>query len=378
MGSVYRPKLKDWRTRVVSDQRSAVLWCKYYVNGRAIRESTGLEDKEEAKRELKKREGAAATGVPVMPRLDRIRYDELAADLTTHYTTTGRRRLAEVEDSLAHLKPFFDGRRAAQITPVVITEYVARRQAEKTKYGRPPANRTINLELAILKRMLRLAYEHGKLFRVPVIRLLKDAPPRQGFFEREQYRAVRGRLKPDLQAATAIAYTYGWRVQEILGLERRQLDLGAGTLRLDPGTTKNDEGRLVYLTPELVRLLGEQLERIRAVERKTGRIIPFLFPYLSGRRRVGQRRRDFRKAWTKACEKGRLPRDAAPRFPPDGGPEPRQRRGPGEGGHDHHRPSDPERLRPLPHRQPGGSPGGDPSVGRVRWARFRARSGGGP
>ena len=51
-------------------------------------------------------------------------------------------------------------------------------------------------------------------------------------------------------------------------------------MRLDPGTTKNDEGRVVYLTPELVRLLGEQLERIRAVERKTGRIIPYLFPYL--------------------------------------------------------------------------------------------------
>ena len=56
---------------------------------------------------------------------------------------------------------------------------------------------------------------------------------------------------------------------------------------MDPGTTKNDEGRLVYLTPDLVRLVGEQLERIRVVERKTGRIIAYLFPYLSGRRRAG-------------------------------------------------------------------------------------------
>jgi integrase len=93
----------------------------------------------------------------------------------------------------------------------------------------------------------------------------------------------------------------------VLSLERRQLDLEAGTLRLDPGTTKNDEGRLVYLTPELTGLLCEQLERVRAVERKTGRIIPYLFPYLSGRRRVGMRRRDFRKAWEKACEKTGCP-----------------------------------------------------------------------
>jgi hypothetical protein len=84
MGSVYRPKLKDWRTRPASDQRSAVWWMKYYVNGRPVRESTGIEDREEAKRELKKREGAAATGQPILPRVDRIRYDEVAADLRTH------------------------------------------------------------------------------------------------------------------------------------------------------------------------------------------------------------------------------------------------------------------------------------------------------
>jgi integrase len=168
--------------------------------------------------------------------------------------------------------------------------------------------------------MLRLAYEHGKVFRVPVIRLLKDAPPRQGFFERAPYRAVRGRLAPDLQTAVTIAHTYGWRVQKILRLERRQLDIEAGTLRLDPGTTKNDEGRVVYLTPELARLLGEQLERVRAVERKMERIIPHLFPHLSGRRRIGQRRRDFRKAWATACVQASA-RPAPSRLPPDRGSE---------------------------------------------------------
>jgi len=45
-----------------------------------------------------------------------------------------------------------------------------------------------------------------------------------------------------------------------------------------------------------------RVARIRAVERKTGRIIPFLFPYLSGPLRLGRRRRDFRKAWEAACK----------------------------------------------------------------------------
>ena len=69
--------------------------------------------------------------------------------------------------------------------------------------------------------MLRLAYEHGKLARVPVIRKLKEAPPRQGFFERERYDAVRARLLPDLRVATDVAYAFGWRVRdEVLALER--------------------------------------------------------------------------------------------------------------------------------------------------------------
>jgi hypothetical protein len=97
------------------------------------------------------------------------------------------------------------------------------------------ANGTLNRELAILSRMLRLAYENGKLLRVPVIRKLKEADPRSGFFEPEQFASVRKHLPDDLQAAVTVAYTFGWRMQsEVLALERRHLDLDAGTLRLDP------------------------------------------------------------------------------------------------------------------------------------------------
>jgi integrase len=131
----------------------------------------------------------------------------------------------------------------------------------------------------------------------------KEGAPRGGFFEAGQYEVVRRHLSPDLQAAAAIAYTFGWRTQsEVLTLKRRHLDLDAGTLRLDPGVMKNDEGRMVYLTPKLKALLAAQLERVRAAERKVGRIIPYLFPYLSGARRIGQRRRDYRKAWAAACK----------------------------------------------------------------------------
>src|SRR5436189_3251411 len=93
---------------------------------------------------------------------------------------------------------------------------------------------------------------------------------------------------------------------EVLTLERRHVDLRAGTVRLDPGSTKNSEGRIVYLTPELKTLLAEQLDRVHRLGRRLGRVVPYVFPNLSGRY-AGHRRGDFRKAWATACRKAGCP-----------------------------------------------------------------------
>ena len=82
---------------------------------------------------------------------------------------------------------------------------------------------------------------------------------------------------------------------------------------MDPGTTKNDEGRVVYLTPDLRVLLASQLERVETLQKRTDRIIPYLFPFLTGRQRRGKRRSDFRKTWASARDEagvaGRLRHD---------------------------------------------------------------------
>src|SRR3989442_8482830 len=108
MGYLYRPKLKK-RPGETEARESSVLWCKYYVNGRPVRESTGHEKEEGARRFLKLREGAVAGGAPIVPRADRVRYDELAEDLVQHYTASGDRDVDETKGRLAHLKPFFTG-----------------------------------------------------------------------------------------------------------------------------------------------------------------------------------------------------------------------------------------------------------------------------
>lgn len=101
-------------------------------------------------------------------------------------------------------------------------------------------------------------------------RLRREAAPRQGFFEREQFLAVRRHLPDDLQVAA------------------------------------NDDGRIVYLTPELKGLLAAQLERVDQLGKEKNVIIPYVFPHLRGRQR-GQRRDDYRKAWATACTKAGVP-----------------------------------------------------------------------
>jgi integrase len=114
-------------------------------------------------------------------------------------------------------------------------------------------------------------------------------------------------LPADLQVVAAIAYRFGWRARsEILTLERRRLDLEQGTLILDPGMTKNDDGRKGVLTPDLKVALSEQQGRVDALQRKLGRIIPHLFPHLTGKR-AGTPRTAFYKAWQTACRKAGVP-----------------------------------------------------------------------
>ena len=249
-----------------------------------------------------------AEGKPLPPRAHKLLYDEAAADLRLHYETTGSRDMVEAEKRLKHLDGFFAKQRLAGINGAVATAYVAYRQKDNA------ANGTINRELAVLTKMLRLAAEHNKLVKLPTIHKLKESAPRKGFFERDAFLGVRAQLPDDLQVAVSIAYALGWRVQsEVLTLERRQVDLEAGTLRLDPGTTKNDDGRIIYLPADLKPALAAQLGRVETLQKKLGRIIPWLFPHLrgakqqsTGRRQVavlGEPMRDFRKAWVTACTK---------------------------------------------------------------------------
>lgn len=113
---------------------------------------------------------------------------------------------------------------------------------ERLDAGAAPA--TINRELAALKRMFSLAVKGEQLQRMPYIEMLRENNARRGFFERAAFESVRAHLPPYAQPAATFAYLTGWRLKsEILPLQWRQVDFKAGIVRLDVGTTKNNDGR---------------------------------------------------------------------------------------------------------------------------------------
>ena len=126
--------------------------------------------------------------------------------------------------------------------------------------------------------------------------MLHENNVRTGFFERDQFDAVLRSLPEEVQPVVSFGYLTGWRVSEILGLAWRQVDFAARTVRLEPGTTRNGEGRMFPFTPELRALLEGQRQRIAIVQSKAGRIIPNVF------HRDGEPIKSFRGAWATALE----------------------------------------------------------------------------
>jgi integrase len=208
-------------------KRGNVWWAKSYRNGKMVRVSLKTTDKAEARRRMREMESQHASTLPygtcVIPS---ITWETAAQDLLDYYRAYGSRNVREAEGKVRQLTGYFTSWKLANIDGAAILGYVAHRKRQRR------AAATINVELATLRRALRLAHEFGKLDKVPVIRMLRAAAPRSGFFEYERFEAVAQALPPDLALVVRIGYTFGWRIDsEVLTLTRQQVDLDAGTLR---------------------------------------------------------------------------------------------------------------------------------------------------
>jgi integrase len=270
MGSIYK--------------RGKIWWIQYYRNGKPYQESSKSTKKTVARKKLEIREGEIARGKLPGIQFDKVTFDELAKDFLTDYELNQRKSLERAQISVNHLKEFFEGIKVVDITTARVKAYI------KTRLAEGAANGTINRELAGLKRMLYLGAKDTppRVDRVPYIPMLEENNTRKGFFEHEEYLAVLKALPAELRGPVTFGYATGWRRSEILGLTWDHVDLKEGTVRLETGETKNSEARTVYLDDELSKLL-----KLQNLRRQDG--CEYVF------HRDGQRIKDLRGAWEKAC-----------------------------------------------------------------------------
>ena len=167
------------------------------------------------------------------------------------------------------------------------------RLSEKDK----PTNVTVNRELALLRRAFHLGEEQGKVTRVPRFSLLKEAKPRDGFLESDQYNKLaeecsKAKNAPWLRAFFETAAQLSNRRSELLDLRVRNIDFARGVFTLRD--SKNGEQRIVPMTPEVRALLASTCLNKQADD--------YVFTWPDGKQV-----RDFRDTWRQVTEAAGVP-----------------------------------------------------------------------
>jgi len=261
--------------------------CKYFYasfydeKGVQRRVSTQTDIKQRALVELRRLMGNSERGEPSPAELRKLNYGQLRQMLLDDYRAEENRSLKTradgtcTIDGLSDLDRFFRWSVERPVGDVVSSmdtdasrKFALWRKREGLRRKAKISNATINRSLALMRRMLHLAREHGKIAVVPKIKMLPEPAARSGFFEPDKLRELLNQLPSHLRPLVSFLYHCAMRVNEATQLDWSQLDLTAGdhgVIRLQGEQAKTGQARTVPLHAEVAMLL-------RDVNPKTGLI----------------------------------------------------------------------------------------------------------
>lgn len=284
-GSVFRrPKSPNW-------------FIKFWVDGKRHRESAETDDRAVALMYLQRRIDEAKAGrfIPVPAR---VTFAEMHELLLANYRF--KRNRTDPSRHVRRLAEHFGHLLGEEITEARIAEYSHHRM----EVDRMSAA-TLRRELAILKRMLRLA--SPRLPRVPLVDLPRVDNARQGFFEEKDLQAILPHLPPHARHLVEFLYLTGWRSSEAFRLLWSDVDWERRTLWLRD--SKNREPRIFPFKyhARLEQVLRDQRAAVTRWERKHGRLCTSVFHW--GGRPIKKLRRSWQSACAAAGLQGRLLHD---------------------------------------------------------------------
>jgi len=162
-----------------------------------------------------------------------------------------KRSYQDDKDHLRKLDPYLRDKQLSEINMEALWPFIDDR---KKRDG--VANATINRAMEIVRRILNLAVEEWNwLAKAPRIRMLPQPKRRIRFLIHEEADRLLEVLPRHLRPVVRYALATGCRMSEILQLEWQRVDMDRRVAWLDPGTTKNGEGRGLPLNSDAVLAL---------------------------------------------------------------------------------------------------------------------------
>jgi integrase len=168
-----------------------------------------------------------------------------------------------------HLKPFFEGRKIADVRRVDVQRYITARVVAKASPG------TVSREMNVLKRLFSLAVEWEILVLNPASGVKGPRVPagRVRYLQPTELRTLLEACPDWLRPIAGLAVATGMRRGEILALRWLDVDRGGGRILLPQ--TKNGDGRVVYLNKLALQVI-DSMPRHGA--KATERIFPDVNP----------------------------------------------------------------------------------------------------
>ena len=163
----------------------------------------------------------------------------------------------------------------ASITTDLLRDFSAKR----TENG--VTGPTVNRNLAMLRRMFKLAERESKVSNIPYFPMQKESEPREGFLERPKFEKLRTEMPEPLRATLTFCYETGCRAGAMAKVVWPWVNLAEQEISLPPGIVKNRKPLIVPLSDELTAMLKKKFRgHGTAFETK-----------------------NFRREWIKACVK---------------------------------------------------------------------------
>jgi integrase len=168
--------------------------------------------------------------------------------------------------ALAHLKSAFGNKLLSRpLTEKDLLDYRAKRSSEDIKRrGKAAKNKrtsqtTINKEVALLRKLMRLVQSEGVVSRLPKFKMEAE-PSRERVLSAKEYQALLDKSEPWLQRVCVAAYETALSRGDLLGLTWDEVDRKSWVIQLRGGRDKTKVRQEIPIRTEALTALFKELD----------------------------------------------------------------------------------------------------------------------